>query len=143
MHFLTEENMKLFGYNPVYSRPSSMVLHSIPVVPLNIRKANTLPNGQKAHNHITLAYEKVIDMNDKLENMKDDKSFETWRSFLSDEIYKLFDNKTENPFTPDPSLNTFGHRINGFESKSSRISETLLRSKLCSFRYHSRCIHGC
>ena len=127
---ITEENMKLFGYNPVYSRPSSMVLHSIPVVPLNIRKANTLPNGQKAHNHITLAYEKVIDMNDKLENMKDDKSFETWRSFLSDEIYKLFDNKTENPFTPDPSLNTFGHRINGFESKSSRISETLLSRRV-------------
>ena len=47
-----------------------------------------------------------------------------------EEIYVHFDNKTENPFTPDPSLNTFGHRINGFESKSSRISETLLSRRV-------------
>ena len=128
---ITEENLELFNFNEIHSKPSSMILHSIPVVPSNMRKSRKLPNGSEMVDRITETYENLIRINKDVNKNKSQKTTETWRGVVSSVVFTLVDNnKNETRFKITPNFITLGNRIQGAQSKNSRVLETLLSRRV-------------
>lgn len=127
---ITNENLDLLHFDEIHSKPSSMILHSIPVIPSNMRKSRKLPNGSEMVDWITKTYEDLIRYNKEVIKDKSIKTTETWRGVLSNVVFTLFDNKNETRFKIRPGVMTLGNRIQGAQSKNSRVLETLLSRRV-------------
>lgn len=124
---ITDDNLKLLGFCKNHSHPSSMILHKIPVLPKKLRPTNRLPTGITIEDNLMKAYAQLIDHNKSLKSrMNENKNIEKWRGVITDDVFIIFDNKTEGKHKVNEGLKTLGSRIQGNDSKSSRILNTLL-----------------
>jgi DNA-directed RNA polymerase subunit A' len=65
---ISDADMKVLGFDPVYSRPEWMVVSALPVPPVNVRPSITLETGERSEDDLTHKLVDIIRINQKLES---------------------------------------------------------------------------
>ena len=63
---VTDEDLKMFGMNPAYSKPEWMVLNYLPIPPVTMRPSITLETGERSEDDLTHKLSDVVRINQRL-----------------------------------------------------------------------------
>ncbi len=135
---INDKTCELMGFNPEFSHPSSLILHTIPVCPPLVRPSVKQGNGNMARDHITIRYEEVMKSNLTIRgylNKDQHKEREKFREYLAHDVATLIDNDPGGGFSSMPRGSTqphqtFGQRLRGKVPKAGRIRGNLLSRRV-------------
>lgn len=65
---LTDDDIELLGFNPMYSRPENFIIQVIPIAPPHVRPAIVASETMISDDDITIVYKSIIRENENLEN---------------------------------------------------------------------------
>ncbi len=64
---IKDDDLRLLGFDPVFSRPEWMIVTALPVPPVNVRPSITLETGERSEDDLTHKLVDIIRINQKLE----------------------------------------------------------------------------
>jgi len=63
---ILDEDLKIFGMNPLYARPEWMVLTNLPIPPVTMRPSITLETGERSEDDLTHKLSDIVRINQRL-----------------------------------------------------------------------------
>ncbi|MBI4158748.1 DNA-directed RNA polymerase subunit A' [Candidatus Woesearchaeota archaeon] len=63
---ISDEDIKLFGYDPEYARPEWMILTLLPIPPVTVRPSITLESGERSEDDLTHKLGDIVRINQRL-----------------------------------------------------------------------------
>lgn len=119
---ILSENIDLFGFNSVYSRPENFIIQDLLVIPVNHRQPNIVNEGVKrSESEISALYENIIKTNrslaESITNHSTDDIIKTKYGLLTLAIAALFSKRfaSEGMFGKKKSYRSIEEQLNGKE----------------------------